>query len=90
MDTPDLTSMKTLTLQGVFVSALLSFLVMRYVAKTAVRFVLLGVCVALGAGLWFYRDSLDTCAKTCSCTAFGKEVRVPGCAGAESDRKPII
>lgn len=90
MNLPDVSAMKTLTLQGVFVSALLAFLAVRFVAKAFTRFVLLGVCIALGASLWLYRDSLDTCAKTCSCKIFGKTVRVPGCVGAETPPKPII
>lgn len=53
------------------------FFVIRTVQKAVTRLVLVGVLVALGAGLWVQRDQLQDCAGQCSCHLFGQDVKVP-------------
>lgn len=47
--------------------------------KTMFRALSLLVCVGLGFGVWWYRDRLDECRVTCSCSFLGYDVPVADC-----------
>lgn len=53
------------------------FLTLRFIQKMAVRVVIVGALVALGAGIWVQREELASCPTTGACTFFGQEVQVP-------------
>jgi hypothetical protein len=57
--------------------AIVAFLVVRFVSKLAVKVVLVGVIVALGAGVTHQRAGLTDCARTSECTIFGRAIEVP-------------
>jgi hypothetical protein len=42
-----------------------------------VRVVIVGILVALGAGIWVQREELTACGSTGACTFFGQDVQVP-------------
>jgi hypothetical protein len=68
------------------VCAIAVVLVLRTVRKQSVRFVLVGILVAAGVGLFIERRELDDCADQCSCRLFGKDVDVSGSGAFCADR----
>ena len=61
-------------------------LVLRTVRKQSVRFLLVGVLLAAGIGLYIERRQLDDCADQCTCRLFGKDVNVSGSGAFCADR----
>lgn len=53
-------------------------LVLRTVRKQTTRFLLVGLLVVAGVGLYLQRRHLDDCADQCTCRLFGKDVDVSG------------
>ncbi len=53
------------------------FLTLRFIQKMVVRVVIVGILVALGAGIWVQREELASCRSTGGCTFFGQDVQVP-------------
>lgn len=51
--------------------------VLRAVQKAMTRLLLLGLCVLLGVGVWFQREELGECRRTCECQLFFQDVEVP-------------
>jgi len=56
-----------------------TFLVVRLVQKTALRFTLLCLLAALAVFVYANRAPLKTCARTCACSMAGQDITVPGC-----------
>lgn len=53
------------------------FLVARFVQMLIIKAVALALLAVLGVGIWFFRNDLGECWKTCSCELMGREVAVP-------------
>lgn len=91
MEFPDLPAFKSILLQVIFVCGFLVLVAGRYVAKVATRITVMVVIAAVAGGIWFYRDTLEECTKTCDCKFAGRQIRVPSCPGQEdAPRKKII
>ncbi len=52
-------------------------LVGRFIRKVVLKAALVAALIGLGVALWIQRAELSDCADTCSCTLFGREVRIP-------------
>lgn len=70
-------TLRTVALVVLAVLVLAALWVLRTVQKAMTRLLLLGLCVVLGIGVWFQRDELDECRRTCECQLFFQDVRVP-------------
>lgn len=57
--------------------AVVALLVARFVTTLVVKVVTLAVLVGLGALVWQQRAELGDCARTCECSFFGQDVRLP-------------
>lgn len=72
---PDL--LERIILGSVALLGLVSFVVLRSVQKTSTKLVLLIVIVGLAGGLFYSRQELSKCGRTCRCSLFGQDVEVP-------------
>jgi hypothetical protein len=73
----DADTLRTASIVAVVVVVLLALLVIRFVRKTVMRLVFLGVLAAAGIVLWTQWDDLRDCQDTCDCTFLGLSVDVP-------------
>lgn len=62
------------------VVALLMLFAIRIVVSTIQKVVALLLLFAVGLAIWVYRDDLDSCRQTCSCSLAGFEVDFPDIA----------
>lgn len=76
---PDL--LRTVALATVGGTALLAFVVLRFVQRMVMKVILLGALVGAGFYVWSEREQLQDCVPTCACTFVGFDVKVdaPGC-----------
>ena len=65
--------------------AVLCLVILRFVQKLALRLVLVGLVVGLGAFVWAERVDLSHCAQTCNCRLLGHDVHVPHVAQSCGD-----
>jgi uncharacterized membrane protein (UPF0136 family) len=70
-------NLRTTALVVLVASVVLFFLVMRFVQKLMLKFVMLGLLALVGFGAWYYRADLGDCAKTCACSIAGQDVKIP-------------
>lgn len=70
----DVTMLKWLSIAALIFLTLLAVWTMRMVQRMALRVMVFLVMLALGVTVWVYRDSLDECRVTCSCTLVGLDV----------------
>ena len=77
-DSLDGDTVKGALLGLMFACGIAIVLVLRTVRKQTTRFVVIGILVVLGVGLYFQRDRLDDCADQCTCRVLGQDVDVSG------------
>jgi len=70
----DVTMLKWLSIAVLIFLTLLAVWVMRLVQRTVLKATVFLILVALGLTVWLYRDSLDECRQTCSCTLVGLDI----------------
>jgi len=70
-------TLRTAALVALAVVVIGIFLTLRFIQKMVVRVVIVGILVALGAGIWVQREELTACGSTGACTFFGQDVQVP-------------
>lgn len=70
-------TLKSTALVALVVVVVGIFVTLRFIQKMVVRVVVVGVLIALGAGIWVQREELASCRSTGACTFFGQDVQVP-------------
>ena len=55
-----------------------TFLIVRFVQKMALKIGMAVVCVGLGVAVYTQRANLNDCAQKCKCTVFGQDVKLTG------------
>ncbi len=70
----DVTTLKWLSIAALIFLTLVAVWTMRMVQRVALRVTVFLIMLALGVTVWVYRDSLDECRVTCSCTLLGLDV----------------
>ncbi len=66
--------LKWLSIALLIFLTLLAVWVMRLVQRLALRATVVLILLALAVTVWIYRDSLDECRVTCSCSLLGFDV----------------
>ena len=77
-DNLDGDTVKGALLSLMFVCGIAIILVLRTVKKQTTRFLLIGILLVLGVGLYIQRHRLDDCADQCTCRILGQDVDVSG------------
>ena len=70
----DVDRLRILSLLLIAIIVFLMFASLRFVTRTAIRISIIVLLFSLGVSAWLYRDSLDDCRSTCSCSLFGFDV----------------
>lgn len=70
----DVTVLKWFSLGGVVVVLLLNLFVIRMAQRMAIRAVMFLILISIAVTFWIYRDNLDECRRTCSCSLVGFDV----------------
>lgn len=64
----------------------LALVILKLVKALVMKVIGLAIIGGLVLGIYFYRDSLEECARTCSCTLLGQDVQVPDSATSICDQ----
>ncbi len=87
-------TIKTGSTGMIFVFLAAGVIVMRSAQKLMFKVMGFIIMAALAVGCWAYRDTLQTCVKTCSCSLAGHKISIPASANqicaqiAKSTAKP--
>ncbi|MGH9186814.1 MAG: hypothetical protein ACRD0U_13510 [Acidimicrobiales bacterium] len=79
-DSLDPDTLRTVSIGALALLAVLALFVLRVVQRVMTKILLIGLLVAIAAGIWWQRDKLSDCAETCDCRFAGFEVPVPDIA----------
>jgi len=55
----------------------LMYVVVRFVQRVVLKFVLFALLAGFGVSLWVQRADLEECARSCECRLYGQTVEVP-------------
>lgn len=75
--TLDFNTIKTVSIIAIGILVLLALLFATIVRKVVTKVLLIVIVLGLAGVIWWQRDQLEACAKTCECTFFGQEVKLP-------------